>query len=441
MRTYTLIWIGQTASLIGSEITRFALLIWIWQLTDAATPISLLAFSSEISVLVASVFAGVLVDRFNRKGLMMLGDTIAGCCTIAILILFLTGHLAIWHLYVAGAVGGLFGYIQGLAFSASQALIVPKQHYVRIGAMGSIQGFGSGVFAPALAGALYPIVGLSGILAFDLITFAIAVTILAIVSIPQPISSPSTPRSADAHGENPLPLIPSLWHDLTLGFRYLWQHPSLKALQLFALSYIFFDNAALLEPVVLARTDSDTAVLGSVLSALGLGGLIGAIALGIWGGPRRRIRGVLWGRAIIFSFEMLLGLAHAPIVWVTAFFCAGLIKPTANSCEDAIWLAKVPPTAQGRVFAASSFLISVFSPIGLLISGPLSDQVFEPAMRPGGILAPLLGNIFGTDPGSGMALQFAFFSLVVVLICLVSYAIPALREVDDRLPDHDDSSR
>ncbi|QYO67673.1 MFS transporter [Leptolyngbya sp. 7M] len=264
MRTYTLIWISQTVSLIGSEITRFALLMWVWQLTGTATPISLLAFFSEISVLVASIFAGVLVDRFNRKRLMMLGDAIAGCCTIAILFLFLIDELAIWHLYLVGAISGLFSYIQGLAFSASQALIVPKQHYVRIGAMGSIQGFGSGVFAPALVGALYPVIHLSGILIVDLITFIIAVSTLAIVHIPQP-QIRAAERGELEDGKE----VQKAWQELTFGFRYLLQYPSLIALQLFALSYIFFDNAALLEPVVLARTNNNTVVLGSVLSALG----------------------------------------------------------------------------------------------------------------------------------------------------------------------------
>lgn len=433
MRTFTLVWIGQTASLIGSEVTRFALFIWIWQHTGTATPISLLAFFSEIPVLAASVFAGVLVDRCNRKALMMLGDAIAGCCTIAVLILFSTHQLAIWHLYLTGAISGLFGYIQGLAFTASQALIVPKQHYVRVGAMGSIQGFGSSVFAPALAGVLYPLVDLPGILMIDVITFIVAVSTLAIASIPQPAADPTEPEMTSTELGS---FVKKIWQELSFGFRYLLQNSGLMSLQLFTLSFIFFDNAALLEPVVLARTNNDTTILGHVLSALGLGGLIGAIALGFWGGPTRRIRGVLWGRAVIFSLEMLLGLARTPAVWMAAFFCAGLIKPTANSCEDAIWLSKVPSRAQGRVFAASSFLVSTFSPVGLLISGPLADYVFEPAMRPDGILAPLLGNIFGTGVGSGMALQFALFSFIVVLICLGCYAVPALRNIEDILSDH-----
>ncbi|WP_439566381.1 MFS transporter, partial [Gloeocapsopsis crepidinum] len=303
----------------------------------------------------------------------------------------------------------------------------PKQHYVRIGAMGSIQGFGSGVFAPALAGILYPLVGLTGILVLDVMTFIIAVGTLMVVHIPQPVNQDEMQYETKLRS----------WQQLTFGFRYLLQHPSLAMLQLFTLSFIFFDNAALLEPVILARTNNNTAILGSVSSALGLGGLVGAIALGIWGGPKRRIRGVLWGRGIIFSLETLLGLAAVPTIWITTFFCAGLLKPTANSCEDAIWLSKIPPRLQGRVFAASSFLIGIVSSLGLLIAGPLADRVFEPAMLPGGILAPFLGNIFGTEQGSGMALQFALFSFIVVLICTGSYAIPVLRNIEDLLPDHD----
>lgn len=133
----------------------------------------------------------------------------------------------------------------------------------------------------------------------------------------------------------------------------------------------------------------------------------------------------------------MLGLARSPGIWIGANFCAGLLKPLANSCEDAIWLSKVDPHVQGRVFSASSFLTSLTSPLGFLIAGPLADRVFEPAMQPGGTLAPFLGRIFGTATGSGMALQFALFSLIVTVICFGSYAFPVLRNVEDRLPDRD----
>ena len=155
MSTFLIIWIGQLASLLGSEMTNFALTIWAWEVTEQATPLSLILFFTQTPRIIAALFAGVLVDRMNRKKLMILGDLIAGFSTIAILILYLTNNLQIWHLYLSAAVNGLFGYLQALAYSASISLIVPKQHYSRVSALESIQMSGSYVFAPALAGFFY----------------------------------------------------------------------------------------------------------------------------------------------------------------------------------------------------------------------------------------------------------------------------------------------
>jgi hypothetical protein len=201
-------------------------------------------------------------------------------------VLFLSDRLALWQLYFTGAIAGIFSYLQGLAFSASQALLVSKQQYVRIGALGSVNTFGTGVLAPALAGVLYPFIGLSGILIVDLVTFAIAISTLCFVQIPQPT------RERVGGVE-----IQDIWHELTVGFRYLWHRPSLFALQLFTISFIFFDAAsAVSEPMLLARSGNNTAILGSVSGAVGLGGLIGGIVLSFWGGPKRRIHGLLISR-------------------------------------------------------------------------------------------------------------------------------------------------
>jgi len=427
LKRYLMIWMGQVASLLGSRMSQFALTIWLWQQTEQATPITLLAFASEVPLLAVTPFAGIWVDRWNRKRIMMLGDAVAAIASVAILLLLLTRQLAIWHLYPILAIASIFGYLQGLAFSASQALLVPKQQYVRIGALGSIKTFGAGVIAPALAGLLYPLIGLSGILGVDLVSFGVAIASLSLVSIPQPKPSAS-PDFAPAK---------SFWHEVLVGFRYLWLRPGLLALQLFAMSYVFFDTAsAVVGPMILARSSNDTAVLGSVSAAVGLGGLVGGILLGIWGGPSRRIHGLLVGRGLVFGFEAFLGLAKLPSVWLGANFLAGLFKPLANSCENALWLAKVDPPLQGRVFSASSFLFGLTSPLGLLIAGPLADRVFEPAMQPGGSLEPWLGGIFGTGTGSGMALQFTLCSLIVVAICFGSYGLTPLRHIETTLPDH-----
>ena len=128
MRTFLIIWIGQLASLLGSEMTNFALTIWAWEVTEQATPLSLILFFTQTPRIIAALFAGVLVDRMNRKKLMILGDLVAGFSTIAILILYLTNNLQIWHLYLSADVNGLLGYLQTLAYYTSLSIIVPKQH-------------------------------------------------------------------------------------------------------------------------------------------------------------------------------------------------------------------------------------------------------------------------------------------------------------------------
>jgi len=155
LRKFFIIWVGQLASTLGSTMTTFALTLWAWEATGQATPLSLLFFFTYTPKVVAALFAGVIVDRFPRKRLIMLGDTVAGLATVAMLLLFLNGNLQIWHLYLAGAVSGLFDYLQRLAYSASMSAIVPKQHFARATALRSyVTNAGSEILGPALASAL-----------------------------------------------------------------------------------------------------------------------------------------------------------------------------------------------------------------------------------------------------------------------------------------------
>lgn len=167
MRTFFVIWLGQFASLLGSEMTSFAVTIWAWEITQQATPLSLILVVTQVPRLLISPFAGVWVDTFSRKHLMLIADSVAGVSTVSLFTLFISGNLHIWHLYAFGALNGLFGYIHQLAYSASLSLIVAEKHYTRASALESLQLSGSYVLAPAAAGALYAIAGLSGVLCFD----------------------------------------------------------------------------------------------------------------------------------------------------------------------------------------------------------------------------------------------------------------------------------
>lgn len=428
MRTFLIIWLGQFASLLGSELTNFAITLWAWGITGKATPLSLILVFSQVPKLLISPFAGVWVDRYPRKYLMLLGDGVAGLSTIALLLLLLTQNLQVWHLYITGAINGLFGYIQGLAYSASLTLIVPPKHYARATAFGSVQMSGTYVLAPALAGTLYAATGLMGILWIDLATFVMAMASLALVIIPQPQSAQQS--HPDAFG--------SSW---AFGWQYLWGRPRLMALLSFWMLNNLIDSAsfAILPAMVLARSGNNPVVWGTLLAFFGIGGLLGGATIGIWGGPKRRIHGVLMASALWKLGIIILALAQQTITKMGTALFSGFCSPFPESANQAIWMSQVEPEVQGRVFATRFLLTELISPIGYAIAGPLADQYFEPAMQPGGALAKLFGPIFGTGLGAGMALQISIFATCGMLIAVGGYGVRQLRTVEIPLPDLDES--
>ncbi|NEP16793.1 MAG: MFS transporter [Leptolyngbya sp. SIO4C1] len=425
MRTFSILWVGQLASTIGSYMSVFALMIWVWQATESATTLALVTFFSQLPRIAITPVAGVIVDRFRRKQLILLGDVVAAVCTLAIGLLFWQGQLQVWHLYGAVALYGCFGQLQTLAYSTSIALLVTKQHYARAESMVAGVNYGAAVFSPILAGSLYPVIGLSGIIAIDLATFGVAIATLLSVKIPQP--SQSTPPKITG------------WRDLTFGFRYIARQPSLVALVVaFSLFAIPSDiGKALYNPMILARSGGDAQVLGAVTTAAGIGGILGAVAISISGGFQRRIHGMLLGFIATGCCKIALGLGQTPLVWMAAHFAATLAIPLYYSSSNAIWYAKVPPALQGRVLAADQMIGLMIAAIAPLVAGPLADYVFEPAMSPNGWLAPIFGPLFGTQPGSGMALIYSTTAVLIVLVGIIGYGVRPLREAEIRLPDHE----
>ncbi|MDT8382174.1 MAG: MFS transporter [Brevefilum sp.] len=429
MRGFILIWAGQVFSMIGSQMTHFAMGIWAWEKTGQATPLALVGFFSFAPLIVFTPIAGVLVDRWNRKLVMALSDIGAGIVTVTIFILLLTDNLEIWHLYITGAVGGIFGAFQWPAYSAAITLLVDKKNYARTSGMISMAEFGVGIFAPILAGVLLPMIDVTGIIAIDLVTLVIALLFLLLVFIPEPEGRTRDEKSG------------AFFRELVYGFRYVWDRPSLFSLQL----VFFFGNLfssvgfTLFAPMILASTNGDSTVLGGVQSAGAVGGLVGGLALTAWGGPKKKIHGVLLGWILFGAFDLvLMGLGRAVPIWLAASFLGMLVNPMLNGSNQAIWQLKVSPEVQGRVFSVRRLIAQVTAPISMAVAGPLADNVFEPAMtNQDHWLGQLLGPIFGNAPGSGMSLLVSLSGLLVVSVGMIAYQIRQVRNVESLVPDHD----
>jgi MFS family permease len=344
-----------------------------------------------------------------------------------ILLLHLTNNLQIWHFYLTGAIVGTFNQFQSLAYSASVSLMIPKQHYTRASSLEFLSGYGSQIIAPALAGYLYTVIGFTGIWLIDIFTFAIAISSLFLVSIPQP--------QRTINNE----IIVNIWQDLGFGWRYITIHKSLLALLVVNLLFWLPHDIgnSLYSPMILSRTNNDTVVLGSLAAAAGFGGVTGAIVVSTWGGFSSKIKGILLGMMGAGISKIVFGLGRTPWVWIPAQFSSSLNFPLNGSSDNAIWLAKVSPDVQGRVFAARSLLLQIGSAVGYLIAGPLADQVFTPALQSGGVLVALLGRLFGTGTGAGIALLYVICAVCMLLVGFLGFFVPVLRNVEKILPDHD----
>ncbi len=267
-------------------------------------------------------------------------------------------------------------------------------------------------------------------LIIDLLSFLVAVATLLAVAIPEP-------ERAEAGEAPPKSMGEKLRREALYGFQYILARPGLRQLQalFLAINLTGSVSLALLSPLILARSGGDAMALAGVRVALGVGGICAGALLALWGGPRRRIHGVLLGWALLgLSGDLLFGLGRTPAAWVIAAFCSTFFYHIAVSANQAIWQTSVEPAVQGRVFAARRLSAQITAPLGMLLAGPLADRVFEPAMQPGGRLAADFGWLVGVGPGAGLALLFVGTGLCGILIGLGGYALPAARMFEAEIP-------
>lgn len=423
-RTFLTIWIGQMVSVLGSGLTGFGIGVWVFQKTGSATAMSLIALATSLPGVLLSPVSGVLVDRWNRRTALLVSEIGAGVASTLLAALALSGHIEIWHIYVLTGLSSAFAVLSWPAMSAAITTLLPKVQFGR--ANGLVQGAeaASFVLSPILGAFMFAKFGLLGLLVADVVSFGVMILALLSVRIPNP------PKSEEA-----LEKKPSIWKEVPFGFTYIFARKGLLGLLCFFLLINLFGGLAgiLWTPLLLSLYSP--LVTGNVMSSLGIGMLIGTAIMGAWGGPKRRIHGVL-GFCLISTLGSI-GMALPPSPWLYgalgAFFMASM--PIVNASSQAIWQSKVAPEVQGKVFAARRMIAWFTTPLAALVAGPLADKVFEPAMRPGGTLSTALGPMLGTEKGAGIRLIFVIAGFATAAACLVAYAIPKIRNVEDDIPD------
>lgn len=414
------LWLGATVTVFGTTLSGFAIGVWVFERTGSATDFALIAFFNLLPGLLLSPVIGALVDRFDRRTILILGDVCASLVSLTMVGLLAFGRLEIWLIYLLNAVLSISNMFQMVAFEASFAGLVPREHFARAHGMMQFGQAGAQILAPPLAAVLVGLIQVQGVVFIDFLTFLFGMAMLFTVSLPAPARH--GPRAS---------LLRESWQ----GWTYIRERPGLVGLVIYlaALNLLLRLGTILMTPLVLAFASATR--LGFVVSAGSIGTLLGGLLMSAWGGPRRRVPGILALTPLMGLGFLLMGL-RASVPWIAVgVFIFSLAVPLINGSYLAVWQSKVLPELQGRVFAMRRLVVQITAPLAYLAAGPLADHVFEPLLATDGPLAATLGPWLGVGPGRGIGLFFVLMAFSFLFVTAASYVYPHLRRVESELPD------
>lgn len=408
IRNFGILWLTQSFSLLGSSMTNFALILWSYQEHGSALATALLSVCSYVPYVIMSIFAGALSDRWNKKAVMLICDSFAALCTVGIWLLFSAGRLQVWHLYCLNALNGLMNTVQKPAADVAITLITPEKHYQKASGMQSFSNSLVNILTPVFANLLLSLLGLHGVIVFDLLTFAAAfVSLLCFVKIPKvPVM--------DKKRESTL-------HSASQGLLWLKGNRGILDLIFFlaAINLIASVYQAALPAMLLSREGGGESALVLVNAVTGGAMLAGSVLASVLPAPKSRVRVICNALFMAMSTEnLILAFGRSAPVWCVGAVLGWIAIPVMNANMDVLFRSHIPVTMQGRVYAARNTLQFFTIPVGYLLGGWLVDMVFEPFMagqQPGS----LLSFLFGVGKGSGAALLFFVIALPGVLVCMV----------------------
>lgn len=420
MRRFLTVALGQTVSMIGSALTEFAVPLWVFLKTGSVLQFTILAVAGLVPGMLTAPIAGAVVDRYSRRKVMMIGDVGAACSQLSMALLYWSGHLHVWHIYPLLVTLSISLTFQRLAYGAAVPQLVPKRF---MGHANGVVQMGSGMaqlLVPLIAVGLMAAVGLGGILALDVGSYAVAVTAVALTRFPALMGwKRREPLIAEIRG----------------GIRYSWADPGFRSMLLFfmALNVFLSPLAIMIAPLVLSF--APLSAMGTVGFLSGVGVFLGGLAMTAWGGPRhRRMRGVLLATLALSACCFIVSLRPSLATVALGAFGMALALTMLNGIYSTIVQVKVPQRFHGRVFALNTLLAWSTLPLGFAIVAPLTTRLLEPMMRPGGALAGSAGAAFGVGPGRGIAVMYALFAVAIAVTALIGLTRRSLRTLDE-MPD------
>ena len=407
LKTYILLWVTQSFSALGSGMTSYALVLWLYLDSGSALKTALLSICSYAPYVIMSIFAGSLTDRLNKKRTMLVCDLFAAVGTVAVLLLIKTDSLQPWHLYIINALNGLMNTLQQPASEVAATMLIPKEYYQKTSGMRSFSQSLNGILTPIIATALFSFAGIDTVIAVDLLTFGVAfLSLLLFIKIPEP------PKS-DERKESVLSASKA-------GLKWLRSNPLILWLILFlsCINLVASTYDAALPAMILSKANGGETVLGAVNTCVGIATLVGSVLVTLIPAPENRVKAICVSLFISMSTEnFMLALGSTPLIWCIGAVLGWIMIPFMNANMDVIFRTTIPAEMQGRVYSCRNTLQFFTIPIGFLLGGLLTDEVFEPFMSNN--TSAFLTALFGEGKGSGAAMLFFVMGITGILICIV----------------------
>ena len=423
MPTFVITWLGQVISLVGSGLTSFSLGVWVFERTGSPTQYALIGLFAVLPRLIFSPLAGALVDRWDRRKVMILADAGAGVSTLFVALLLFSNRLELWQIYLAASASAFFGTFQWPAYTAVVSQLVPKAQLGRANGMIQFGRAAAEILAPMLAGVLVLAIGLEGVILVDVATFIFAMLTLSVVRFPSLKITPDQMK------------LTTFKADLLFGWKYILARRGLLYLLFFlgVVNFIWGTIGALVVPMILSFSTADR--LGAIITIAGTGMFAGSLLMTVWGGPKRRIHGVLFFELLSGVCFLLMGLRPDFGLIAVGAFGAHVTIAIVFGSNQALWQTKIEPENQGRVFAAQQMIASIATPLAYLLAGPLAEKIFEPWMASGEALSLRLSTLIGFGPGRGIGLMFVLMGLAKIMVSILGFLNPRVRYIEDEIPD------
>ena len=421
LRSFLLLWGSQTVSQLGTAMTDYAVIIWVYGQAGTASSVTLLTLCTFLPTIFFRFIAGSFVDRWNKKRVMLAADLAAACGTLAVFALYGASSLRIWQLYLINFLLSFMNAFQEPASFVATSMLVPKEHYTRASGLQGFGGAAISILAPALGSLLLALGGLELVLACDLATFAVAFFVLLFLI--------RIPEGEHREKKEEEPFISTCM----AGIRYLREHAAILRITLFLAVINFFAKLGgdgMLSPFILGRTCNNQPVLGAVESSVAAGLLAGSLLVTMMKPVKNRTKLIFTTTGLIFTGNIIMSLTSRPWIWCAANFWSYMLAAMMNTHLDTLMREKVPLEMQGRVFSAKGTLQNFTIPPALFLGGILADRVFEPFMTADSPAQRVLSGFFGTGKGAGIGLMFFLVGIAGMLVSFTRMRKPAYRELD-----------